>query len=151
MSDDRYRIGTLVKDLNNIFDQRLTARLARQELTAAQAIVLTHLIESPSRLSLRDIERKINVSHATITGIVRRLRARGFVDCETNEGDRREVLVSPTDKAMLMRDSMAKYIDEVSSRAFIGMSPSEITLLARCLEKIIANMRDDRIGTGQKE
>jgi MarR family transcriptional regulator, repressor for mepA len=143
-NDERYRIGTLVKDLSNIFDQRLTARLARQKLTATQAIVLTQLFEDTNRSSLRDIEKRCNVSHATITGVVRRLQAKGFVAYKTNEKDRREVLVYPTDKAMRMRDSMVKYIDEVSSRAFARMSPSEVSRMARYLEKIIANMRDDR-------
>jgi MarR family transcriptional repressor of mepA len=134
-------IGVKIKILNNFFDQQLNREVAELGLSSSQVLVLGFLKQREgSVVHQKDIETEFHFSHPTVTGVVKRLAAKGFVTCTDDSVDRRYKKVQLTAKNKQLHEKMAKHIDVVSSIVFSGLKREEIATIDRLLGKMIANV-----------
>lgn len=90
--------------------------VSRHQLTGPQLVCLRHLLATgPSTPSA--LARGVSLSHATVTGILSRLEARGLVERERSAADRRRIIVSLTEEgARLARAAPSPLQDRFATR-----------------------------------
>jgi MarR family transcriptional regulator, repressor for mepA len=141
-SSSRLPIGVKIKILNNFFDQQLNREVADLGLSSSQAQVIGFLKQREgSIVHQRDIESEFNFTHPTVTGIVKRLSAKGFVTCMDDPMDRRYKQVQLTEKTRHMHEKMQKHINKISLMVFSGLNDKEIVTMDRLLGKMVANLK----------
>src|ERR1035437_3723862 len=100
----------------------------RHALSLVHLNVLTAL-EAEGPLPMRRLAEAMDVSDASATGIVDRMEKRGFVERRHATGDRRVVLVYPTeaggrifsDMAERRRDALSKVLTELSAEEMAAL------------------------------
>jgi MarR family transcriptional regulator, organic hydroperoxide resistance regulator len=80
------------------------------------------------------------ISKATLTGVVKTLEARGWLERRGSEGDRRlvELRLTPTGKA-LMEDLYPKF-NAIEARVVAGLSPSRQQSMTKSLRGIVTSI-----------
>jgi DNA-binding MarR family transcriptional regulator len=123
------------------------AREMSVPLTSPQLLAIETLVEelrsSRAGLSLSELSKRMGLSHSTVSGIVDRLEARGFLRRAQREDDRRFVEVQLTDAVQrwLREELPASRIDPLAA-ALANASHAEraairegVVALARLLAK----------------
>jgi MarR family 2-MHQ and catechol resistance regulon transcriptional repressor len=100
----------------------------RHALSLVHLNVLTAL-EAEGPLSMRRLAEAMDVSDASATGIVDRMEKRGLVERRHATGDRRVVLVYPTDAGGRVFSDMADHRREALSRVLAELSEEEMAAL----------------------
>ena len=115
------------------------AGLKRDNLTYSQINVLFFVRKSGGRVSQKEIEEYLKVSHPTVVGLVQRLENTGYIICERDENDKRNKLVSTTDQF----EQLVKQLDEKraanNERLLEGLSDQDLDKLTVYLTTIYEN------------
>lgn len=122
--------------------QRHTAIFQRyscdKQLTAIQFITLCTLMEcGPS--SLTDIVNAAAIDPATTRGVIKRLKARGWVFLATDPRDQRKVMVIITEAGEALVESMVPIAKQISDQTMSRLNPAERVALLYLLEKMNAD------------
>jgi DNA-binding MarR family transcriptional regulator len=100
----------------------------RHALSLVHLNVLTAL-EAEGPLSMKRLADLMDVSDAGATGIVDRMEKRGLIERRHSSGDRRVVLVYPTDAGAKVFSDMASHRREMLSSVFAELTDEEMTAL----------------------
>ena len=73
----------------------MEAEFARGHLTGPQQLVMEVLVRSEG-ISLKELSKRVSLSHSTVSGIVDRLEKRGFVRRKPDPNDRRFTVITPS-------------------------------------------------------
>ena len=134
-------LGPRIKRVCNAIDRKRTQDLESLELTSSQGQVLGYLVRSGDlAVSPGDIGRHYGLSHPTVTGILQRLEAKGFVVFAEDPADRRKKRVAATAKALDCHERIREKFLETEARLTAGMSPDERGQLKALLDRVIENM-----------
>ncbi len=134
-------LGPRIKRISNAIDRKRTLDMEDMELTSSQGMVLGYLARNPDRaLSPGDVGRHFGLSHPTVTGILQRLEAKGFVTYAADPADRRRKQVLATEKALDCHSRIRERFLENEDRLTKGMSEAERTRLLELLDRVIENM-----------
>lgn len=114
--------------------------VAHHGLTGPQALILSEMIRS-EEMSAADLAKRVHLSKATISGILRRLEAKELIIRVRCDKDRRRYLLEPTQKAVdflakappLLQESFVERFDKLEEY-------EQISILASLLK--IADMMD---------
>ena len=129
------------KRVCNAIDRKRTMDLEDMELTSSQGLVLGFLARRREQtVSPGDIGKHFGLSHPTVTGILQRLEAKGFVAYAEDPADRRKKRVAATDKALDCYERIRAKFLETEARLTAGMSEAEQTQLVALLDRVIENM-----------
>ncbi len=133
-----------------LFKMRMIANAGKREidkttssigLTTAQSIILGYIHNHSDReLCQRDIERKFNLKHPTVTGIMKRLEEKGFIKCVPSPKDRRFKIISETEKALALHEEIETQLTNINKRFTSILSDEELECLENLLNKIIDNV-----------
>lgn len=137
-------LGEMVRD-NRYISIQLAARgdraLSDQGLTGVQATVLLHILEnSAGETSLTELHREMGYSMAAASGLVKRLREKGYIRVESCPADERRKLLRVTDKGERVRDSMDAMLKSLPDLLFRGFSEEEIETFSRLQKKMLKNL-----------
>jgi DNA-binding MarR family transcriptional regulator len=98
-------IATQIEHIRRVLRQSISARaqsypvtLTTPQLQALQVLV-AHIRETGSGLSLSDLSARMGLAHSTVSGIVDRLERDGVLRRTTRPDDRRFTLIEFTDEA----------------------------------------------------
>ena len=116
-------------------------KVAPLGLTAVQAMVLNTLSDDDGAPAGRLGER-VQLTSATLTGIVDRLENLGFVERRASKTDRRAVLVCLTAKGREAVGEIKPLLADANREFLAGLSPEDQTQLRGLLQKL----RDSRQG-----
>lgn len=135
--------GQKIKALSLAFNQTANASFAELELTCAQGMILGYLNHSIQQTVYpKDIEQHFNLSHPTVSGLLRRLEAKGFIACVTDPQDRRCKRITLTEKAMESRRRGKIRFNAMDAQLVSDFTPEEKqqfwTLLCRAAENVKA-------------
>ena len=84
----------------------LEAAIARGNLTGPQQSVMQALVESGG-MNLKELSAFLGLAHSTVSGIVDSLQARGLVERQTDDSDKRSTRIGVTPKVReFVRDTM---------------------------------------------
>ena len=135
-------IGLLLKKISEKMERRANDKREESGVTFSQGKVLwyLHTYGKKEPVTLRDIERYFDVSHATVSGLVSRLEEKGFVRAESDKNDRRAKNVSITETAEEMFREMKAQQRETEETLLKGFSDEERRVFKGYLKRIYANL-----------
>lgn len=143
MEQRRCPIGFLVKQINNIYERELNTRLKKMGITASQCEVLDYLFQtSQDEISQRDVEKHLNLSNPTVTGILKRLDRKGYILCVPAASDKRKKNIYLTEKAYDIQRTMENDRKKLDRELTRGMTKRETEALRKNLKKLLYNIED---------
>ncbi len=119
----------------------------RYGLTGPQLVVLKELTERSPR-TVGELARAVNLSQATLTGILDRLDRKGMVSRVRSTADRRKVFVSNTETAAEVVAGAPPLLQEGFTRAFRELPDWEQTQILSSLQRIVALMEAGDVEAG---
>lgn len=112
---------------------------SRHQITTPQLVTLLCVVEE-GPLTPSDIAGSVHLSNSTVVGILDRLEAKDLVRRARSETDRRQVLVSATDKGRALAESAPSPLQDVFATALHALPELERTAIALSLERIVELM-----------
>lgn len=117
------QIETTIFALYRLLRRPFDADAASSGLTVPQITVLEELANEDG-LSLKELSRRLSLSHSTVSGIIDRLEKRELVQRTADEQDRRSsrIMLSPSVRAYIREAVPSRRLGPLL-RALEGMSP----------------------------
>ena len=113
-------------------------------LTSSQGMFLHHLWFRQEHLQLptfaRDLEEFFDIKHSTVSGILQRMEAAGFVEFQASETDRRCKAIVLTPKAMDIHAQTGLHIQQTEAKLVEHMTDAEAAEFRRLLQIAANNM-----------
>ena len=121
-------------------------------LTATQAYILLYILHhSDQGTSLTAIHREFGYSMATLSGMLKRLRSKGYVRAEPcGEDDRRKLLFG-TEDGRQMQAFLESRIQQAQGQLCGHLSQEDLTALSRLQGKMLDNLSALREQRNEKE
>ena len=126
-----------------IVDRASTLFASRTEcpVTAAQGRVLMYMLrQAPRAVTQRELEKYMGVSHATMTGLIERIEAKGYVRTAFDGRDGRVKNVRLTEAVRTDHERVAGLLEELDNEVLGGLSKGDKRELLRMLEKMYENI-----------
>ena len=120
----------------------ITSRLAHNDITAAQSHVLMHIMCHQPPVYPSDIQREMHISGATVSGLVKKLRAKGYLTLEGCDTDERRRGLIVTEKAKLHKTEIENCMSSIEDKAFQGFTPEELDTLHSLLTRMAENLKN---------
>ena len=131
----QYRIGFLIKNISDRMRASGDNDLREHGLTFSQAHILFVIENAGGTLAQKNIEKILDVSHPTVTGLIARL----------HPDDRRNKIVTMTQKAyslaQLLRDNRRK----AEEALLAGLSEEETEQLGQTLIRLYTNLEERKV------
>lgn len=105
-------------------------------MTPTQFAALAKLCEL-GQTSQNELGRLTSMDVATIKGVVDRLRARGLVDASPLVGDRRRLMLTPTEAGRDLHDELVAKASEVTRRTLAPLDKQEQDRLIKLLDRLV--------------
>lgn len=135
------QIGPRMQRLSNTIKCTIGNKLATLDLTGSQSFLLHYLAQREDEIiHPRDIEKRFNLTHPTVLGILQRMEAKGFLVLSPDPKDRRCRRVNLTDKARACEQDVGTLIASIEQSLVRGMSPEEVDTFQRLLDRALQNL-----------
>lgn len=121
-------------------DQLMSAALSQLDLTSSQGHIMGYIAHQKEPPCSRDIEEAFHLSHPTVSGLLRRLEKKGFIQFRPDEVDRRCKRIHILPKGIECYERMTQAIDSIERQIAADFSPSECEQFARLLDRAITNL-----------
>jgi DNA-binding MarR family transcriptional regulator len=131
--------GSLLHQVVRAITTELDRRFASAGVTTQQAALLLNACSAEA--SPRQLMDGVGTDTAGMTRLLDRLEAKGLVRRRPNPGDRRSVLVQPTERGLALAPQLLPVFGEVARQAFDGFSDDEAATLNFLLRRVAANLR----------
>ncbi len=130
-----------VKCLHWMIRDALDESLESMDLTGPQSFILQFVSRQETPPCVRDVEERLNQSHATVCGILNRLESKGFIALRPDEKDRRikRLYLLPRAQESLQRSSST--INSIEAQLIQGFEPKEQEIFHQYLHRAIDNMK----------
>lgn len=137
-------IPHLLKKINDRMFQQANRDLAKLNLTLSQMHVLIYLMEINEEhiAPLKDIEKKFEVSQATMAGIVSRLEEKDFVEALTSPEDKRIKLVRISKHGMELMEEHRIEMEKKDKVVISGLTKDEQDDLFRMLQIVYETVKE---------
>ncbi len=138
-------LGAMFKFIHLTAENRFNQNLQALNLTSSQMhilIYLDHCERVRKKVNQRDIEKHLHLSNPTITGLLQRMEAKGFITRTVSETDGRNKEIAQTDMSRAIHAEMHKRLDAENARMVQGMSEQEVAQLKDLLQRVLDNIRD---------
>ena len=136
----RRHIGFLLKQANLLHQMQLNQIFKEFDLTASQTFSLIYLFEAKraqKEVNQKDIEREMDVSNPTVTGILNRLEHKGLIERVECPSDARVRNIVVTEKALEIDKQLQTKFREAEEELIASLSEKEADELQRLLKKIL--------------
>lgn len=122
-------------------EQYVNRCLAPVGLTAIQAYILLYILRhSDQGTSLTAIHREFGYSMPTLSGMLKRLRSKGYVRVEHCDGDDRRKLLFGTEKGQQVHTYLDRSIRRVQDRLCDHFTQEELDTLSHLQGKMLENL-----------
>lgn len=134
----RFVYFALEREKNQYFDQH--------NLTASQGDVLLFL--GGAHYHKRDVNQKniedhFHLTNPTVTGLLKRLEEKGFIDRKKSETDGRQKLISLTDQSMRVLEDFQVYKETIDQKLLQGIDHEERDSIVEHLKKLLTNLEPE--------
>ncbi len=110
-------------------------KLSDLHLTAVQGMVIRFLYGN-DRLTSSELGKKTDLDSATLTGLLDRLEAGGFIERRQNPEDRRSIRIYLTEKGKTTGKKVAQLMEEANGEFLQEFNVSEEVALRTLLTRI---------------
>jgi len=138
-----HQLGPRLRLLNQAIAQDMDRTVTALDLTGTQSFVLRYLSMHRGEVVYpKNIEKQFCLTHPTVSGILQRLEAKGFITMLPDPADRRCRRVELTEKAEQCQQEIYQHIREMEKRMLAGMSGDEVETLVRLLDQATKNLAE---------
>ena len=137
-------IGYLIKNISDRLKVMADADLKAYNLTLTQSRVMAFLEDHGGQTTQKEIQLFLRVSHPTVVGIVSRMEQNGHLVSWQDEQDRRNKIVSLTDRAAALGAVMKSGIADVEKTMLSSLSDEEVEQLRATLTTICENLEEKK-------
>lgn len=135
--------GILIKFIDNAVKKNCNSMLKEMNLTSTQLDVLMYLLSNQDReVNQTDIEKEFKIKNPTVTGILSRLEAKGFVRRAVSSSDARVKRILVTDKSREIEKKVHQKGALIEDRLLKGFTKEEQEQLSAFLERVLDNVFD---------
>ena len=120
--------------------------LARIGLHVGQEMVLLELWKKDG-LRGGELAERLGVEPPTVTRMLKRMEACGFVERQQDPVDARSFRVYLTERGRALEGPVARYWEEVEEKTIAGMTPEEKTLFRQLLLRVRENLKEEKDGS----
>ncbi|PKN89156.1 MAG: MarR family transcriptional regulator [Deltaproteobacteria bacterium HGW-Deltaproteobacteria-1] len=113
----------------------LTQKVSELNLTSVQAMILGFL-DQEDQVTSSELGKRAELDSATLTGILDRLEAAGFIERRGNPDDRRSIHIHLTKKGKTMAREAARVIAEANTDFLQILNENEKHDLLNIIEKL---------------
>ena len=115
--------------------------LAGKGITAAQSHVLMYIMEHNGEpVFSTAIHHDLNISRATVSGLIKKLRAGGYLTYEGSDEDERHKKIIATQKAYDLQQDICDCLAKIETSAFCNFSDEELDHMETLQRKMIDNI-----------
>ena len=141
MDVDRTEMIRVNRQINIQLERAATQTIAQKGLTGIQGhLLLCILAHSDKGMSLTDIHQEFGYSMAALSGLVKRLREKGYVRVEPCAQDDRRKLLFGTGKGEEVREFLDRSFLRAQNQLYQGFSQEELATLDRLQKKMLKNL-----------
>ena len=137
-------LGEMLRDSRRISNQlhrRGSRALAEQGITDVQARVILYLLKhADTGASLTDVHRELHFSMAAASGLIKRLREKGYIRVEACALDERRKLLYVTEKGSRVREVLDSTLKSIPDQLYRGFTEEEVATLHRLQKKMLQNL-----------
>ena len=139
----RKETGVYIKKIAERLQAYADKKGFRHDVTFAQGKVLFFLhTQKGGEAAMKNLEEHLDVSHATVSGIISRLKEKGYVECEKSKEDARAKTVRLTEKENATFAEMKKRRAEMEGMLLKDFSEKERAEFVLYLERVYRNVRE---------
>jgi DNA-binding MarR family transcriptional regulator len=135
-------LGMLLHEAARAVRKAFERRVGAHGLSSAQwrmLVTVTKCGEATTQARLADL---LEIEPISVSRLVDRMEAGGWVERRPDPNDRRAKLIAPTDRARAVHAEIRAMADEVYGEALAGLPASDRALLLQGLSRVIANLND---------
>ncbi|HIS66566.1 MAG TPA: winged helix DNA-binding protein [Candidatus Scatomorpha merdipullorum] len=137
-------LGEMLRDsrcISNRLHRRGSRALAEQGVTDVQARVILYLLKhADTGASLTDVHRELHFSMAAASGLIKRLREKGYIRVEACALDERRKLLYVTEKGSRVREVLDSTLRAIPYQLYRGFTEEEVATLHRLQKKMLRNL-----------
>ena len=138
-------MSLLFKIADVTFSKRLNSANEEYGLTGNQAQLLGTIRKCRGEMDEvfpSTLEERIHVSRPTMSGLLKRLEAKGFIIFAPSSKDKRYKQILLTEKADAVNQRIGEKIYETEKKMIEGISEEEIDIVRTLVKKMIDNISD---------
>jgi DNA-binding MarR family transcriptional regulator len=134
--------GKLVLQLANELIKKRNETSTQFDLTAGQMTFVVFLLRHQDRVEINqlDIEKEFGLTHQTVTGIISRLKTKGFVECFPSLRDKRFKAIRLREKALSIQVELERLTENADALMIKGMTADEQNTFQRLLQNALNQM-----------
>lgn len=139
------KLGLLTKSINNSIERVRNRFLAEYDLTATQSDVLRFVCaadDADVEINQVDIETEFNLSNPTVTGILKRLEVKGFIEKRPSGKDRRYKWICATPRAKEIHRRSSANNSRIEEHLMRGIPERLREQTIAALETMLENMKE---------
>lgn len=140
---EQHRYGIMIKQLSRAFEKVINSFYAQMDLTFAQGMTLRYLSAHQDRpVYARDLEHHFALSHPTVSGILQRLEAKGFITFAPEKQDRRCKRIVLTPRYLDNHEQICTTLGQLEQTLVGGFSEDEKEQFWALLCRAAQNVED---------
>ena len=126
--------------------------LANKGITAAQSHVLMYILDrSDKNVCSAEIHRVFNISRATVSGLIKKLRLNGYLTYESCEGDERQKNIAVTKKALALEEDIGNCMKQIENMVFQNFTQDDLETMDILQRRMIENTAKINVGGKSNE
>lgn len=134
-------IGMYFKKISEKLEKKANENLGKRELTFTQGKVLWYLRKnSGETVTLSDVAKFLDCTHATVSGLVARLEKKGYLRVEADKNDHRAKNLFLTEKEMTKFRAMQEHRKLMEETLLQGFTERERKELLSYLQRVYENL-----------
>lgn len=133
-----------IKMLNTAVERTMNQEMAELGLTYTQTTVIAYLLENQDKdVCQKDIEYNLGLTHPTVSSILNRMEANGFIATQAMPSDHRYKKIVLCEKALGLSKPISQKYQTFKKKLFSGVSAEQRELMNATIQTMLKNIKDD--------
>lgn len=140
---ERFKIGKILKIVNNYMDKDINNCLSDYNITRSQMGILIYIQVAECKnieANQVDIEKEFNLKNPTVTGLINRLEEKGYIKRVRSDKDKRYNKLELTESGREILNKGKRKAEENEEKLLKILTEDEMRELKRILTKIVNNI-----------
>lgn len=136
-------LGQRINIADRLFTKRLNERIQHTGLTASRWAAVSCLVFD-GELTQAEICERLSIEASSISKTLDLMENHGWIKRNVAEHDKREKLITLTNKAKKHLPTWSQTVIDVQKQAYRGIPNEDIEIFDRVLKKLIDNLKTDK-------
>ena len=133
-------VWVLMKITEEEVERRINDKASELGLTSTQMQAMHFICRRSGQICQKDMEERFDLTHATVSGIISRLEAKGFIETRPGETDKRRRVLFATEKGNACYGDIHVCIMNCDPQLMNGFSAEEKSMVESLFMRMLGNM-----------